>query len=322
MSLESTSALLLSVIIVSYNTRDMTLDCLRALYADLEASGLGGERSEVWVVDNASKDGSVQAIRDAFPQVRLIESARNLGFGVANNRALEQARGQFLLLLNSDAFPLPGATSTLLKYLQLHPEVGAVGPRLLNGDGSLQPSCWKFPAPHRAWAEAIGLAALLPQHPVVGDYFRWAHDEERRVDFVVGAAVLLRREVYEAVGGFDENFFLYAEETDWMKRMAQANWPTVFVPQAQVTHLGGASGTSKPGQNPLFFDGQDRFVDKHFGARGLLSFRAANFVRALGRLLLFAGQSLVARGEGKHRARLKMRQAAWLAGRHVRAARG
>lgn len=322
MSPESTSAPLLSVIIVSYNTRDMTLDCLRALYADLEGSSLGGARSEVWVVDNASKDGSVPAIRQAFAQVKRIENWENLGFGAANNRALEQARGQFLLLLNSDAFPLPGAVAALLKYLREHPEVGAVGPRLLNGDGSLQPSCWKFPGPARAWAEAVGLSALLPQHPVVGDYFRWAHDTERRVDFVVGAAVLLRREVYEAVGGFDESFFLYAEETDWMKRMAQANWPIVFVPQAQVTHLGGASGASKPGQNPLFFEGQDRFVAKHFGARGLALFRAANLVRALVRLLAFAGRSLVARGEGKHRARLKMRQAAWLVGRHARAARG
>ena len=322
MSLDYTSAPLISVIIVSYNTREMTLDCLRALYADLEGSGLGGSESEVWVVDNASKDNSVPAIRDEFPRVKLIASERNLGFGVANNRALEQARGRFLLLLNSDAFPLPGAIADLLKYLREHPEVGAVGPRLLNSDGSLQPSCWKFPAPSRAWAEAVGLAALLPRHPVVGDYFRWAHDEERRVDFVIGAAVLLRREVYEQVGGFDESFFLYAEETDWMKRMETAGWPIVFVPWAQVTHLGGASSQSKPGLNPLFFEGQDRFVAKHFGARGLLSFRAANIVRALARLLAFAGRSLVARGEGKHQARLKMRQAVWLLGRHGRAMRG
>lgn len=322
MSLDSASAPLISVIIVSYNTRDMTLDCLRALYADLEGSGLGGSESEVWVVDNASKDNSVQAIRDEFPRVNLIASERNLGFGAANNRALQPARGRFLLLLNSDAFPLPGAIANLLKYLREHPEVGAVGPRLLNGDGSLQPSCWKFPAPGRAWAEAIGLAALLPRHRVVGDYFRWAHDEERRVDFVIGAAVLLRREVYEQVGGFDESFFLYAEETDWMKRMEAVGWPIVFVPWAQVTHLGGASSQSKPGLNPLFFEGQDRFVAKHFGARGLFSFRAANMVRALARLLAFAGRSLVARGEGKHQARLRMRQAAWLLGRHLRAMRG
>ncbi len=303
---------LLSVIIVSFNTRDLTLRCLGTLFEDLE-----GIASEVWVVDNASQDGSVQAIREAFAEVKVIASERNLGFGAANNRALEQARGQFLLLLNSDAFPLPGATAALLKYLQGHAEVGAVGPQLLNADGSLQPSCWKFPSPRRAWAEAVGLAALLPEHPVFGDYFRWAHDAERRVDFVVGACVLLRRAVYEAVGGFDESFFLYAEETDWMQRMQAAGWPVAFVPQAQVTHLGGASGTSKPGLNPLFFEGQDRFIAKHFGPRGLRAFRLANLLRALLRAVAFAAQSLVARGEGKSRARLKMRQAIWLARRNA-----
>ncbi len=303
---------LLSVVIVSFNTREMTLRCLRSLYADIE-----GLESEVWVVDNASHDGSVEAIRQAFPDVKLIASERNLGFGAANNRALEQACGRFFLLLNSDAFPLLGAIATLLKYLEERPEVGAVGPRLLNGDGSLQPSCWKFPSPPRAWAEAVGLAALLPDHPVFGDYFRWAHDSERHVDFVIGACVLLRREVYEAVGGFDESFFLYAEETDWMKRMHEAGWPIAFVPQARVTHLGGASSGSKPGLNPLFFEGQDRFIAKHFGPRGLWLFRRANFVRALLRVGAFAARSLVARGEGKSRARLKMRQAVWLVRRHA-----
>jgi len=307
---------LLSAIIVSFNTRDMTLDCLRSLEADTQ-----GLASEVWVVDNASRDGSAEAVRQAFPQVKLIASERNLGFGAANNRALQQARGQYLLLLNSDAFPLPGAVAALLKYLQENADVGAVGPRLLNGDGSLQASCWKFPSPRRAWFEAVGLSALLPRHAAVGDYFRWAHDEERRVDFVVGAAVLLRREVYEQVGGFDESFFLYAEETDWMKRMEAAGWPIAFIPWAQVTHLGGASSQSKPGLNPLFFEGQDRFVAKHFGPRGLAVFRAANLVRALLRLLAFGARSLVARGEGKQGARLKMRQSAWLLARHARAGR-
>jgi GT2 family glycosyltransferase len=306
---------LLSVVIVSYNTRAMTLDCLRSLYDDI--AGLGDAQSEVFVVDNASHDGSAEAIREAFPQVQLIASNKNLGFGAANNLAMARARGEFFLLLNSDAFPLPGAIPTLLKYLQQHPNVGAVGPKLLNGDGSLQPSCWKFPAPRRAWAEALGLAALLPAHPVFGDYFRWAHDEERHVDFVVGACVLLRRAVYEQVGGFDENFFLYAEETDWMKRMEAAGWPIAFIPWAQVTHLGGASSDSKPGVNPLFFDGQDRFVSKHFGPRGLASFRAANLLRASLRLLAFAAKGVLARGEGRKLARLKMRQAAWLARRYA-----
>src|SRR5687768_14946249 len=131
-----------SVIIVSYNTREMTLECLRTLYG-----GLGDPAAEVWVVDNASTDGSAEAIRAGFPQVRLVANARNVGFGAANNQAMCQARGEFFLLLNSDAFPRPGAVAALADFLRRHQDVAVVGPRLLNADGSLQRSCFRFPSP-------------------------------------------------------------------------------------------------------------------------------------------------------------------------------
>ncbi len=284
-----TSQPLLSIIIVSYNTRAMTLDCLRTIYQQLPGELYD---SEVWLVDNASHDGSAAAVCAAFPQVKLIANERNLGFGAANNLALKEARGKYLLLLNSDAFPLPGALETLCKYLHTHPAVGAVGPRLLNADGSLQASCWKFPSPARSWYESVGLAAALPNHRIFGDYYRWAHDEERRVDFVIGACLMLRREVYEQVGGFDEEFFLYAEETDWQKRMTQAGWPIVFLPSAQVTHLGGASGQSETARvNAYFYDGWDRFARKHHGPRGWLSMRTASALGSGARWLAFGALS-------------------------------
>ena len=298
-----TSAPLLSIIIVSYNTREMTLDCLRTLTQQLQ-----GElsQSEIWLVDNASRDDSVQAIRNEFPDVNLIANARNLGFGAANNLALEKAHGKYLLLLNSDAFPLPGALQTLCKYLQEHPEVGAVGPRLLNADGSLQASCWKFPSPARSWFESVGLAAALPDHPIFGDYYRWAHDEERAVDFVIGACLLLRREVYEKIGGFDEEFFLYAEETDWQKRMTQAGWPIMFVPRAHVTHLGGASGQNEAARvNAYFYDGWDRFARKHHGPRGWFSMRAASASGSAARWLAFGALSLSPSRFKRARAQMK-----------------
>ncbi|HVF09410.1 MAG TPA: glycosyltransferase family 2 protein, partial [Abditibacteriaceae bacterium] len=121
---------LISVIIVSYNTRQMTLECLRTLYASLD-----NRVTETWVVDNASSDGTPAAIGAEFPQVRLIENRHNVGFGAANNQAMARARGEYFLLLNSDAFPLPGAIGALVEYLQKHPRVAAVGPRLLNRDG-------------------------------------------------------------------------------------------------------------------------------------------------------------------------------------------
>ena len=279
--------LLLSIIIVSYNTRQMTLDCLRTVEDELRASRLE-ERSEIWVVDNASSDGSAEAIRQAFPQVRLIAHSHNAGFGAANNLALREAQGKYFLLLNSDAFPKAGALAKLIEYADAHPQIGVVGPQLLNADGSLQVSCWKFPSPARAWLENLGLAAMLPQHPVIGDYFRWAHDSEREVEFVIGACLLVRREVYEKVGGFDETFWMYAEETDWQRRIKDAGWKIMFTPQAQVTHLGGASGAGDARINQAFWDSQDLYGRKHHGVQGLLAARLARLIGSLVRALLFS----------------------------------
>jgi GT2 family glycosyltransferase len=310
----SSHSTLLSVIIVSYNTRQMTLDCLRALFDDLRGSGLH-EQSEVWVVDNDSRDGSARAVREEFPDVRVVENPRNAGFGAANNLALRQASGQYLLLLNSDAFPKPGAVRTLIEKARSCPDVGVVGPRLLNGDGSLQVSCWKFPSPARVWAENLGLAALLPRHPVLGDYFRWAHDEEREVDFVVGACLLLPRKVYEKVGGFDEMFWMYAEETDWQKRIRNAGWRVLFTPHAQVTHLGGASGAADASQvNQAFWDSLDFYGRKHHGLLGLLLLRGARVVGSLARALAYTGLA-VALPRRRFTARPKARLHWWLVAR-------
>ena len=133
------------------------LEGLRAL-----SDALDDIPAEIWVVDNASTDGSAAAIRAQFPAVRLIENARNLGFGAANNQALCQAQGEFFLLLNSDAFLKPGALAGLVAYLRRHPRVAAVGPRLVGADGALQVSCYRFPSPSRAWYENLWISAALP----------------------------------------------------------------------------------------------------------------------------------------------------------------
>lgn len=278
----------LSVIIVSYNTREMTLECLRVLDEDLKTSQLD-KSAEIWVVDNASSDGSAQAIREVFPHVRLIDNPRNAGFGAANNLAMKQARGEFLLLLNSDAFPKPGAIGTLVEYLKNHSDVAVVGPQLLNKDGSLQRSCWKFPSPSRAWLENLGITFLLPNHPVVGDYSRWEHDRDRDVDFIIGACMLVRRTAYEKVGGFDEGFFMYSEETDWQRRMQNQGFRVVFTPTAQVTHFGGASGASEKAKiNRHFFESLDRYERKHHGLSGLVSLRLAMSIGCLVRTVLWS----------------------------------
>lgn len=297
----------LSVIIVSYNTCDITLECLHTLLARLEPATAA--HTEVWVVDNASSDGSVEAIRNEFPAVHVIANPDNRGFGTANNQAMRQAKGDFFLLLNSDAFVDEGAVETLIVQLQQTPGAAITAPRLLNSDGTLQPSCWKFPSPLRVWLENLGVCTLFPHTSPLGDYSKWAHNTPREVEFVSGACFLVRRNVFEDSGGFDESFHLYAEETDWQKRLQQSGWKILFEPSAQVTHLGGASGGNLETQRK-FFDGLDRYTRKHHGKSGVILMRSGMIVGCLMRLLAWGALGLVP--SRRPVAREKSRLHSWL----------
>ena len=298
---------MVSIIVISFNTRDTTLKCLRSVFAHQDGVAL-----EVIVVDNASADGSADAIAAEFPQVVLIRNGENAGFGAANNVAMKQAKGDNFLLLNSDAFLTPGALSAMLKALHERPDIGLVGPRLLNADGSLQRSCYRFPSPLVAWLEALWISAVAPARSVLGDYRKWPHDQPFYPEWVIGACMMLRRNVYETVGGFDPGFFMYAEETDWQRRIRAGGWKIAFTPAAQVTHLGGASGADdKPKINKYFFDSGDYYYRKHHGVLGMYSARAAVTVGGVLRLPLWGIMWLVM---PKRRAKLaaKMRLRMWL----------
>jgi GT2 family glycosyltransferase len=263
--------MLLSAIVVSYNTRETTLECLRCLRGEMASIA-----SEIIVVDNASTDGSAAAIRKDFPEATVLKNTENKGFGAANNQAMRQARGEFFLLINSDAFAKPGAIAAMLDAMRQRSDVAVVGPRLLNSDGTMQRSCFRFPSPGRAWAENLWLSAFVPNHWELADYRKWAHDRQREVDFVIGACFLVRRTVFEKIGGFDEKFFMYSEEVDWQKRMHEAGWKILFTPAAQVTHLAGASGAAeKPRVNRHFFQSLDYYELKHHGLFGLMMLRLA-----------------------------------------------
>jgi GT2 family glycosyltransferase len=281
---------------------------LESLHADL-----AGIDSEVIVVDNGSTDGSADAIRSAAPWAKLIVSERNAGFGAGNNLGLAQARGRYLLLVNTDAFPKPGAIAALVKFLDEHPKTAVVGPKLLNEDGSIQQSCFRFPTPLRSWMENLWISAAMKRHPSIDDYRAWAHDSQRTVDFVIGACVLVRRSTYEQVGGFDERFFMYSEESDWMYRMHRAGWEISFTPSAVVTHLGGASGAgNKPKINPVFFESLDYYELKHHGLAGLLSLRIAMTLGCTIRAGLWTGVMAVS-SRKRELARSKAKLLAWLA---------
>jgi N-acetylglucosaminyl-diphospho-decaprenol L-rhamnosyltransferase len=226
-----------SVIIVSWNVREALRECLTAVRR--EGSGRVGE---VWVVDNASADGSAELVATEFPEVRLVRNAENAGFARACNQALRAAAGEYCCLLNPDTRVATGALGRLVEFMESHPRAGAAGPRLLNPDGSLQPNGGPFPTLAGTFLRATRASALFR-----GWYdrrFRWgrtAFDRAAAVEQVSGACLLIRRAALEEVGLLDEQFFLYYEETDWLLRARRAGWETWYVPEAEVTHRWGAS---------------------------------------------------------------------------------
>ena len=226
--------MVLSIIIVNWNTRQVLLRCLASITANPPACPF-----EVLVFDNASADGSAEAVAAEYPQVRLEVSPENLGFARANNRAASSAQGRFWLLLNPDTVVHPGAVDALVRYLASQPQVGAVGPRLVNPDGSLQQSIERLPTIYNEWWRLLHLDHLYP----VSKYPQSALASRRpqRVEVLAGACLLLRREAVEAAGLYDEEYFVYSEEIDLCDRLYREGWELHWVPEAVVTHLGGQS---------------------------------------------------------------------------------
>ena len=227
----------LSILIVSWNTAALLAECLTSVHAEVQR--LAPTATETIIVDNGSIDGSVAMVRERFPWVYLIENVANVGFAQANNQAMEQAQGEFVLLLNSDTRLLPGALQALLAFMAAHPPAGACGARLLNDDGSLQPSCQPMLTPEREFWRLAFLDALLPR--ATYKMARWPVDQPHRVEVIKGACLLLRRAALDQIGWLDESYFMYTEEVDLCYRLAQAGWELWWVPQAQVIHYGAAS---------------------------------------------------------------------------------
>lgn len=263
----------LAVIIVTWNVRALVLDALRSLLDDVAGSGL---TTRVIVVDSASADGTVAAIRESFPQVDVIASEDNPGFAGGNNRGLRELGfgsaepaqlPRAVYLLNPDTITQPGATRTLFDALCADPRVGVVGARLAFGDGTFQHSAFGFPGLRQVWAEFFPTPGRLIEGRFNGRYPRDLFDgsEPFPVDFVLGATFMLRREVIEQTGLFDEHFFMYCEEIDWQWRIRQAGWDICCVPTARVTHLGGQStGQVRPQSVVNLWSSRLRLYAKHY----------------------------------------------------------
>jgi len=219
----------LTVSIVNASRRDTLLPLL---------ASLEGEDADVVVLDNASGDGSVEAVRERFPGVRVIEQPFRAGFGANHNRVIRETEGRYVLLLSHDAEPEPGAVRTLVAFADAHPRAGAVAPRLRFPDGRVQASAWRFPTPAVA---ALGTLTLARAGVVQS-----RGEAPRRVDWAMGAALILRREALDDAGLFDERYFMYSEETDLCLRLARAAWETWFVPAAVVVHHDSALRAELP----------------------------------------------------------------------------
>ncbi len=240
----------LAVVLVTWNVRELALAALESLFEDLNAQG--PPDCQVWVVDNASADGTAQAVAQRFPQVNLIASENNLGFGAGNNLALRamgfggQSSAQLpraVYLLNPDTLSQPGASSALYAALFAASDIGLVGAQLSYEDGSFQHSAFQFPGLRQLWAEFYPMPGRLIEGQFNGRYPRTMYTTGRpfAIDFPLGATMMLRREVIETTGMFDEGYALYCEEIDWAWRIHKAGWQVLCVPAARVTHLEGRS---------------------------------------------------------------------------------
>jgi GT2 family glycosyltransferase len=224
----------LSIIIVNWNTRDLLRDCLRSVY-----ESEGDFAFEVIVVDNCSNDGSAEMVRKEFPEVHLIESDTNAGYACANNLGLRRLQARYYLLLNPDTVLPLHALEQMVAFMDAQPEAGMAGPKLVMADGSLDLACRRsFPTPENSFYKLFGLSRLFPNSERFGQYnlTYLDPDEMAEVDSVVGAFLMVRREVVEQVGVLDEEYFMYAEDLDWALRAKQAGWKVYYYPEVTVLH--------------------------------------------------------------------------------------
>lgn len=264
-----------SIIIVSWNTRELLLGCLQSLPA-----AVGNLRADVWVADNGSTDGSLAAVHARFPLVRLIQNNSNPGFAAANNQAIAASTGRYALLLNSDTIAWPASIEQLVRFADGKPTTGVVGARLLNPDGSFQASFADFPSLRSELLSVTGIGPRL--------FGRWYPNYgprrsqiARRVDWIQGACMLARRSAIEQAGPMDEQFFMYNEEIDWCMQMWRAGWEVWYLPEARITHYGGQSTRQvRHAMVQALYRSKVRFFRKHYGHASAIALQSA-FVTVL-----------------------------------------
>jgi len=306
----------LSVTLVNYNAGE---HLLRAV--DSIASETASLKPEIIVVDNGSTDGSMERLGESFPTVRQILAGENLGFARACNLALRESSGRYVALVNPDVIVHRGSLHTLVEYLETHPDVGLVGPKILTPDGRLDFRCARrLPS---LWGELCERTRLYRRFPrsrwfaghLLGS---WDHESQREVEALSGACMMARREVLSGVGLLDERYFMFGEDVDWCWRIARGGWKIVYLPKAVVTHVGGGS-TPAEMQPRLVLEGirsQARFFAKRFGRTYVLAYRAMIAFLSGAKVVLFGVAGLAStNGETRQahlrRSRLQSRLLRW-----------
>jgi GT2 family glycosyltransferase len=275
----------LAIVIVSWNCRDYLVGCLESI----RTAGPRGS-FKVYVVDNSSSDGTVEVVRRDFPEVRLIANGENVGFAAANNQAIRESRSRYILLLNPDTTVLPGAVDGLVAFMDSHPEVSAAGPALLNTDGTAQRTGVRFPANWNILCETLFLDRVFPESKTFGRHKELYMDSSmpREVDFVHGAALMARRKAVERIGGLDDGFFMYFEETDWCWRIKADGGKVYYSAVDGIVHHGGSEVGHFDEQRLVHYHASlFRFYNKHYGTVRLMLLRPILVFRSMIRILVW-----------------------------------
>lgn|SRR5574341_279874 len=292
----------LSIVIVSYNVRALLLECLDSImHSPVRLKARAGSRQvdapsvEVIVIDSASTDETPKSIRGKYKWVTLIEPGENVGFPRGNNLGIEASTGRYVFVLNPDTRIIGDALAQVLAFMDAHPDVGVLGPQLLNEDNTVQSSRRRFPTLLTAFLESTWLEPIAPRAVLDHYYARDIPDTlTADVDWVTGAALVVRRDVIEQVGGMDEGFFMYSEELDWQYRIKQAGWRIVYFPDAQVVHYGGKSSEQVIALRHIHFQtSKIRYFRKHWGRLAGATLRIFMLLSYFLQILLEGAKALV-----------------------------
>jgi GT2 family glycosyltransferase len=283
----------LSIVIVTNNSASFIHECLQSIIDQQTPFPV-----EVVVIDNASTDGTVTLIERQFPQIQLIKNSENRGFNVANNQGIKRSAGDLVLLLNPDTRLEHHALEEMVKFMEHHNDVAAIGPKILNGDGTLQRTGVSFPSLWNTFSESLFLDELFPRSRVFGRHRRLYEnpDTEYEVDYVQGSCLLVRREPLEKAGLLDEEYFLYFDETDLCYKLKRQGWNIVYVPRAVVTHYGAGGATFYDEVRLIrFYQSYILFLKKHYSAARQFMFRILLIWRAIVRISVFFFAGIVSR---------------------------